>query len=197
MKAISLAVPAAYLRKNVFELQVLCLTTLVLVVAAWIVVKVSRQKTLLRSEEIRVSRAATTLQGWTATFQPAANEESAAWRQTSMEARQLGTPHDERLVITAAIARQAERPGFTDVRVAFATPDSVPTPPIPRTAGPHVFAPASYRVSINFRGDLGTTKRLLGNLPAAALVTSMKFKRDGAALRGSIMLNIYEPAGGQ
>lgn len=197
MKTISLAIPAAYLRKNVFELQLLLLTMLVLLVALWIVAKASGHKTALHAEELRASRAASTLGTWTATFQPAASDESAAWRQTSIEARQLGVRHDERLAITAEIAGQAERPGFTDVRVAFAPPDSAPAAPIPRTAGPYVFVPAPYRILINFRGDLASTRDLLGNLPAAALVTGMKFKRDGSALRGSITLNVYELAGGQ
>ena len=197
MKTVSLAVPTEYLRKNAFELQVILLATLVLVVAFWSVVKVNRQKATLRAQEVRVSQAATTVNAWTAAFQPAATEESAAWRQTGAEARQLGAQHDERLVLTAEIARQAERPGFTDVRVAFAPSDTAPSTAIPRSAGPYAFAPAPYRISINFRGDLGTTRSLLGNLPPAALVTGMKFKRDGSALRGSIMLGIYEPAGKQ
>lgn len=197
MKTITLAVPAAYLRKHVFEFQLLLLTMLVLLVSLWIVVQARGHKTALQAEELRVSRAAGSLGTWTATFQPATSEELAAWRQTSIEARQLGVRHDDRLAITSEIAGQAERTGFTDVRVAFATPDSVPAAAIPRAAGPYAFAPAPYRVLISFRGDLATTRGLLGNLPAAALVTGMKFKRDGSALRGSITLNIYEPAGGQ
>ena len=197
MKTISLTRPAAYLRKHVFELQLFLLTIFVLVAAVWVVVEVGRQKATLAAEEIRVSQAATTVSAWIVAFQPAASEESVAWRQTSMEARQLGSSHDERLAITAEIARQAERPGLTAVRVAFATPDSISAASMPRRAGPYFFSPAAYRVSINFLGDLGTAKGLLGNLPAAALVTGMKFKREGSAIRGSIMLNIYEPAGGR
>lgn len=196
MKTISLAVPTNYLRKNLFALQLLSLVVLVLVAALWIAVKASRKATALRMEETRVTREVTTLGGWTAKFQPAASEELAAWRETSMEARQLGVQRDERLALAAEIAGQAERPGFTEVRVAFAPPDPA-NPGAPRSAGPYAFAPASYRLSINFRGDLASTKVLLGILPAATLVTGINFKREGSGLRGTITLNIYEPAGGQ
>lgn len=197
MKTISLAAPTAYLRKHVFWVQLLSLTVLMLVAAGWIVVKTGRQKTAMRAEETRLDRAAATLGNWAATFQPAASEELAAWRQTSSEARQLGSQRDERLTLAGEIAGQAERPGFTDVRVAFEPPDSATAAPLPRAAGPYAFVLAPYRVSVNFRGDLAAARAFLGNLPTAVLVTGVQFKREGTGLRGTVTLDIYEPAGGQ
>lgn len=197
MKTISLAAPTAYLRKHLFWVQLLSLTVLVLVAAGWIVVKAGRQKTAMRAEEARLHRAAATLGNWAATFQPAASEELAAWRQTSSETRQLGSRRDERLTVAREIAVQAERPGFTEVRVAFEPADSATAAPLPRAAGPYAFVLAPYRVSVSFRGDLAATRAFIGNLPAAVLVTGVKFKRDGTGFRGTVTLDIYEPANGQ
>lgn len=197
MKTISLAAPTAYLRKHLFWVQLLSLTVLVLVAAGWIVVKAGRQKTAMRAEEARLHRAAATLGNWAATFQPAASEELAAWRQTSSETRQLGSRRDERLTVAREIAVQAERPGFTEVRVAFEPADSATAAPLPRAAGPYAFVLAPYRVSVSFRGDLAAARAFIGNLPAAVLVTGVKFKRDGTGFRGTVTLDIYEPANGQ
>lgn len=197
MKTISLAAPTAWFRRHLFQVQLLSLTLLVLVAAGWIVVTADRQKTTMRANEARLHSTAATLGHWAARFQPAASEESTAWRQTLSETRQLGSPRDERLTLAREIAGQAERAGFTEVRVAFEPPDSATTAPLPPAPGPYAFVLAPYRISVKFRGDLAAIGVFIGNLPPAVVVTGVRFKREATGLRGTVTLDIHEPAGGQ
>jgi hypothetical protein len=197
VKTISLAAPTAWFRQHLFQVQLLSLTLLVLAAAGWIVVTAGRQKTAVRADEARLHRTAATLGNWAARFQPAASEESTAWRQTLSKTRQLGSPRDDRLTLAREIAGHAERAGFTEVRVAFEPPDSATTAPLPPALGPYAFVLAPYRISVKFRGDLAATRVFIGNLPPAVVVTGMQFKREATGFRGTVTLDIHEPAGGQ
>jgi hypothetical protein len=185
----------SFVAKNGYLMIVVGVTVVAVAASEWVAIPARRQAALLAAEAETLSGIIKSSEAWVSGFQPASNEESALWQNTDYEVKSLGVAPAERLTLAQIIARRADQSGLFDYRLKFLAPEGTMAPP--RQVAGITFNPAPYKIQVTGTGGFGSLGSLIGSLPPAVELQSIRLARDSADRVGtSLTLSVFEPAGG-
>lgn len=185
----------ARIAKGGYPLVVGVVTLTTVVAAAWVAIPARRERTLLQAESRTLQQVITSAGLWVSQFEPASSEESALWQNTASDLQSLGVRSSERLTLAQAVARRVDEAGYDGAHIKFVAVDGAnPTPA--RSVGGVSFNPAQYKFEISGAGSFSSLSTLIGTLPPAVEIQSMRLAHDSSArVSTSLTLSVFEPAG--
>jgi hypothetical protein len=185
----------ALLEKTGYALAIGVVTLVTVIAAAWVAIPARRQSAVLSAESETLQRVITSAGLWVTQFEPASNEESAVWQNTAADLQALGVNASERLTLAQAVARRTDEAGYESTHIKFIPADpATPTPA--RSVAGVTFNPAQYRLQVAGVGSFSPLSTLIGTLPPAVELQSVRLARDNSArVSTSITLSVFEPAG--
>lgn len=185
----------ARIAKDGYPLAVGLVTLTAVVAAAWVAIPAQRERALLQAESRNLQQIITSAGLWVSQFEPASSEESALWQTTASDLQALGVRPSERLTLAQAVARRVDEAGYEGAHLKFVAVEGAnPTPA--RSVGGVTFNPAQYKFQISGAGSFSSLSTLIGTLPPAVEIQSMRLARDSSArVSTSLTLSVFEPAG--
>lgn len=181
----------AYVLKHRFWFELGLYVLVAAGTALWVGRDAYAQAAVLRTEGMRLESMRRATDRWLGSLQPATSAETQEWQQTLAALNQLGAGSDSRLTLVEVITRRAERAGLTNIRTQITSADSVVS--VPRAgAKPVNFKVAEYAIIVDFRGNLGSTRAFLANLPPAVSVQALSMGKSGPTMGTHVVLTVYE-----
>ncbi|MFI5230226.1 MAG: hypothetical protein ACHQWU_14220 [Gemmatimonadales bacterium] len=145
-------------------------------------------------KQVAALRAASqTIVSFRESYRAPTRAEAARWT-AGADSLGLSVDRGSRLPLAQSVARIAETAGLRDVRVRFATLDSVFVPPrvVGGTSG---IAPAEYTVVVECHGRYGGLLEFVNGLPSSVAVVRLTAGTSrGADAHYHITLAVYEAA---
>jgi hypothetical protein len=185
----------AFVAKSGFQLAVGFVTIVTVIASLWVSIPARRQRAVLSAESQTLQQVITSAGLWVTQFEPASNEESALWQNTAADLQALGVRPSERLTLAQVVARRTDDAGYESAHIKFVAADaSNPTPA--RSVAGVTFNPAQYKLQVSGAGSFSPLSTLIGTLPPAVELQSVRLAGDGAArVSTSLTLSVFEPAG--
>ena len=183
------------LSKHGYAMVVGFVTAATVIGAALVAIPARRQQAVLAAESRTLQQIITSAGLWVTQFEPASNEESALWQNTSTELDALGVRPSERLTLAQAIARRADEAGYEAAHIKFLPGES--SEPVPaRSVAGVTFNAAQYKLQVSGTGSFSQLSTLIGTLPPAVELQSARLARDSSSrVSTSLTLSVFEPAG--
>jgi hypothetical protein len=185
----------AYLAKSGYPLVVGFVTLVTVIASAWVAIPARRQRAVLTAESETLKQITASAGLWVAQFEPASDQETALWQITASDVQALGVNPTEKLTLAQAVARRTDEAGYESTHIKFVAAD--PANPIPaRSVAGVTFNAAQYRLQVSGLGGFSPLSTLIGTLPPAVELQSVRLARDSSArVSTAITLSVFEPAG--
>lgn len=185
----------AFLAKGRYPLVVGLVTLVTVIASAWVAIPARRERAVLSAESDTLRQVIASAGLWVTQFQPASNEEAALWQNTASDLQALGVSPSERLTLAQAVARRTDEAGYEGGHLKFVAIDGANPTPARSVAGV-TFNPAQYRLQVSGVGSFLPLSTLIGTLPPAVELQSVRLARDSSArVSTAITLSVFEPAG--
>lgn len=123
---------------------------------------------------------------WLLDYQAPAAAESAAWRRSERDVRDLGVRASDRIAVAHVVTQRAEELGIAQVRVRLEPPDTL-TPPAPRVVDEWSFEMGSV-LAVEMGADFPAVVSFIGALPPQVEVRQVRLARTGEAVRTRFIL---------